>query len=117
MTRNLSTGTIIASLILGTLALGFYVISCLHFLEKGLLLNNAYLYASKGARETLSKRPYYRQSGTVFAMLGTIFAINTADVLWQTSWLFFVSMAMMFVTIVYAVISSASMEKRKNDSR
>ena len=32
------------------------------FTERGFLLNNAYIYATKEERETMDKKPYYRQS-------------------------------------------------------
>lgn len=49
------------------------VISVLQFKEKGVLLNNAYIYASKQERENMDKTPHYRQSGIVFALISAIF--------------------------------------------
>ena len=37
-------------------------ISIIQFRQKGFLLNNAYIYASKEQRKKMDKKPYYRQS-------------------------------------------------------
>ena len=39
----------------GIIAIACLVISCLQLHEKGVLLNNAYLFASKQERETMDK--------------------------------------------------------------
>ncbi len=48
------------------------VISFFQFRNKGFLFNNSYIYASKQERETMDKKPHYRQSGIVFAFLSSI---------------------------------------------
>lgn len=39
------------------------------FMERGFLLNNAYIYATKEERKTMNKKKYYRQSAVVFCLL------------------------------------------------
>ena len=39
------------------------------FMERGFLLNNAYIYATKEERKTMDKKPYYRQSAVAFCLL------------------------------------------------
>ena len=43
------------------------------FMERGFLLNNAYIYATKEERKTMDKKPYYRQSAVAFCLLSVIF--------------------------------------------
>ena len=105
-------GNTIAAAVLGTIAVGCYIISCFQLLGKGFLLNNAYLYASKKERETMDKKPYYRQSGTVFVLLGTLFVILAVDAALQTAWLYYCAMGIMSVTMVYAIVSSLRIAKK-----
>lgn len=106
-------GYIIGAIILGIIAVVCFVISYLQFNEKGVLLNNAYIFASKQERETMVKKPHYKQSGIVFLLIGIIFLINSVDVILQTGWLFYCVIVVAVAAIVYAVISSIIIEKRK----
>lgn len=99
-------------IILCIIAIGCFIFSYLQFNEKGFLFNNAYIYASKQERETMNKTPHYKQSGIVFLLLGTIFAINALDVILQTKWLFYIVIAIAIVTIVYAIFSSVAIERK-----
>ena len=53
------------------------------FMERGFLLNNAYIYATKEERKTMDKKPYYRQSAIVFCLLSIVFVIIGLSVLFQ----------------------------------
>nr|WP_302227110.1 DUF3784 domain-containing protein [uncultured Marvinbryantia sp.] len=106
-------GYIIGAIILGIIAVVCFVISYLQFNEKGILLNNAYIFASKQERETMMKKPHYKQSGIVFLLIGIIFLINSVDVILQTGWLFYCVIVVAVAAIVYAVISFIIIEKRK----
>lgn len=92
---------IVAAILFGAVALGAYAFSILQFLQKGFLLNNAYLYATKEERERMNKKPYYRQSGVIFCLMGTIFAINALASLWEADWLFCVVMGLCVAAIAY----------------
>ena len=106
-------GNIIGMIILGLLAILCFVFSYLQFHEKGFLFNNAYIYASKKEREIMDKRPHYKQSGIIFLLLGIIWLINAVDMVLQTGWLFYVFIAIAVITVVYAIISSVIIERRK----
>lgn len=97
---------IVAAILFGAVALGAYAFSILQFLQKGFLLNNAYLYATKEERERMNKTPYYRQSGVMFCLVGTIFALNALDAFWQTDWLFGAVLGLCAVAIAYAILSA-----------
>ena len=51
------------------------VLGIRHYMEKGFLMNNAYLYASKEQREKMNKKPYYRQSAIIFGILSVVFIV------------------------------------------
>ncbi len=72
-------GKIICAVFCGILAIACLVISVMSFAEKGFLFNNAYIWASKKERETMDKRPHYRQSAIVFALLAAVFACITLE--------------------------------------
>ena len=106
-------GNIIGVILFGTIAIICFVFSCLQFNGKGFLLNNAYIYASKQEREAMDKKPYYKQSGVVFLLIGIIFLINTIDMILQTGRLFYLVIGIVIVAIVYAIVSSVMIRKKQ----
>lgn len=104
---------IIGAIVLGAIAIICFVISILQFKEKGFLFNNAYIGVSKQDRETMNKKPHYKQSGIVFALIGIIFLINTVEIILQTKWLLYLGITVEIAVVVYAIISSIAIEKRK----
>ena len=106
-------GNIIAGLIVGIAAIACFVLSYLQFHEKGFLMNNAYIYASQKERETMDKKPHYRQSGIVFFMLGVIFLLNALEMILETGWLFYVVIVLVIMVMIYAIVSSVAIERRK----
>lgn len=106
-------GVWITAAVLFLVSLGAFVMSIRSFREKGFLLNNAYLYASKREREAMDKKPYYRQSAIVFAMIGVIFLLNGLALLLRADWMFYGVGAVVQITAIYAVGSSMRIEKKK----
>jgi fatty acid desaturase len=82
-----------------------FLLSVRSFQEKGFLLNNAYLYASRQERENMDKKPHYRQSAIVFLLLGCIFFLNGLQVLLSATWIFYAVMVLVIVTLGYAIVS------------
>ena len=99
------------TIILGIISIALFSISLMHLYEKGYLMNNAYIYASKEERETLNKRPYYRQSGIVFFLFGLIALLNAFNVELKSFKLFIFIILLVVFTIVYAIISTKKIEK------
>lgn len=89
-----------------------FIFSYLQFSEKGFLLNNSYIFASKQEREKLNKKPYYKQSGVVFLLLGIVFLTMALDTIFKEHLLFYLTMAILVATLVYAVISSVIIERK-----
>ena len=83
------------------------------FRERGFLLNNAFLYASKKQRETMDKKPYYRQTAVVFFLLGAVFLLNGLAVLWNVPALSYAATAVVVIAVIYAAASGIVIEKRK----
>ena len=107
---------IVISSILFLIAIGAFIMSYRSFKEKGFLFNNAYIYASKQERETMDKKSHYRQSAIVFLMIGGIFLLNGVSVFLSTKWIFFLVITLSIVAIIYAIVSSIMIERRKNDN-
>lgn len=105
-------GEIIIACIMFVIAIGTFIMSLRSFKEKGFLFNNAYIYASRMERENMDKKPHYRQSAIVFLMISIIFLLNGITVLLELNWGFYMVMAVVVVTIIYAVVSSIKIERK-----
>lgn len=110
----MQTSEIVTFIILLVISISGFIISGFQFKEKGFLFNNAYLYASKQERETMNKKPHYRQSGIVFLLIGIIFLFNAIEIIIDSGWLFWGSMLFVAISIVYAIISSINIEKKNH---
>ena len=93
------------------LSVFLFFMSVRSFMEKGFLFNNAYIYASKQEREKMNKKPYYRQSAIVFLLLGIVFLLIALAVLLEAYWISFVGVAVVIITLIYAIVSSITIEK------
>lgn len=93
----------------------FYIFGAMHLKEKGILLNNAFLYASAEERKTMDKKPHYRQSGIVFLSIGTIFALNAVQIITMSGKIFYLVIAIAAFTLVYAIVSSILIEKNNKN--
>jgi hypothetical protein len=102
---------IITAIILFAISFFAFVLSVRSFMEKGFLFNNAYIYASKQEREKMNKKPHYRQSAIVFLLIGLIFLLNALAVLIKANWIFYIAIAVVIITCIYAVASSIAIEK------
>lgn len=97
---------IITAIILFIIAVAAFVISIRSYMEKGYLLNNAYIFASKAERERMNKKMYYRQSAVCFFMVGIILVLEGLQVLTAAKWLFYAVMVVAGIVVLYAIIST-----------
>lgn len=95
------------------LALIAFAISLRSFLGKGAPWNNAYLFASPQERKTMDKAPYYRQSAIAFCLLGLIFSALTLEAWWLNC----VALALCLAAVIYALASSAAIERKQAAAR
>lgn len=101
--------------ILFFIAIVAFVLSVRSFCEKGFLLNNAYLYASKEERESMDKRPYYRQTAVVFLLISIVFLLNGFSIVLLNEWISYMAIAIIFIVIIYAIVSSVLIERKNNE--
>lgn len=102
---------IIYAVICFVIAIGALIISICSFREKGHLLNNAWIFASKQERGRMNKKPYYRQSAVVFLLIAVMSLLNGVGVLFDVEWVFYVTLAVAAVSMIYAVVSGIKIEK------
>ena len=102
---------IIIPSILFAVSVFLFFMSVRSFMEKGFLFNNAYIYASEQEREKMNKKPYYRQSAIVFLLFGIVFLLLALAVLLEAYWISFVGVAVVIITLIYAIVSSITIKK------
>jgi len=99
--------------ILFLIALVSFVISYFQFKEKGFLFNNAYIYATKTERAKLNKKPYYRQTAIVFAMIGVQFFLLALQLIVHEGWINIAVSGVIVILIVYAILSTIKIACQK----
>ena len=109
-------GTIIGACVVFALAAVWIAMGIVSLCERGFLFNNAYIWASKKEREKMDKKPYYRQTGIVFILIGIMIVLFGFDVLLRTGWIWLFGILFGLGIGVYAVISTIRIEKRKKNS-
>ena len=82
------------------------VISIRSFGNRGFLLNNAYLYASKEDRKKMDKKPYYRQTAIVFLLLSIVFVIIGASIVLRNTRINLLEIPLILGTVIYAIAST-----------
>ena len=110
----MNTGELITVIFLFAAAVLLLSLSLRHFLERGYLLNNAYIYASKKERQTMDRKPYYRQSAIVFGILGIVFIVIALSVLNHNSRILILEGLLMAGLVIYAVVSSVLISRKKS---
>ena len=108
----MSTGELVAAIIDFVLSVILMVLGIRHFREKGFLLNNAWLYASKEQRAEINKKPYYRQSAIVFCILSAVFIVVGMSLVLQNDRIMLFEIPLISGTIIYAIVSSVRIDKQ-----
>ena len=109
----MGTGTLITAIAVFLLAGVLLFLGIRHLLERGYLLNNAWIYASKEERARLNKKPYYRQSGIVFCLLGLLFVVIGLYALLKNSALLWLEAALAVGAVAYAIVSTLRIMKEE----
>ena len=65
----------------------------------------------------MNKKPHYRQSAIVFLLIALIFLLNGLSILLKTDWILYIAIAVMIITLIYAIVSSITIEKIINGSK
>ena len=103
----------IALVIVFAIAGVFLLFGIRSFFERGFLLNNAYLYASKEERKTMNKKPYYKQSAVVFCILSAVFLVIGLSLLCQNDKIVLLEIPLIVGAIVYAIASTVWFNKQE----
>ena len=103
---------IVLAIILFVIAGVLLLFAIRSFLERGFLLNNAYIYATKEERQTMEKKQYYRQSAVVFCVLSVVFVIIGLSVLFRNGNIALLVIPLAVAAIIYAVVSTVLNNKR-----
>ena len=106
---------IITAIVIILISIAAFLMSIRSFLEKGFLLNNAYLFATEKEREAMDKAPYYKQSALIFALIGLIFLLNGLSLLFHIGWIGWIVAAVVVIALIYAIASSITIAKRKKN--
>ena len=106
-------GDIVVAIALLAVSLFTFILSIRSFMEKGFLLNNAYIYASKKEREEMNKKPYYRQTAIIFLFITIIFLTLSLAILLNIGRLAYIAEAIIPIMLIYAVVSGIAIEKAK----
>lgn len=106
---------IATAIVLFVISASAFVMGICSFAEKGFLLNNAYIHASEQERESMNKKPYYRQSGIVFLLTGLIFLFNGFNLIFNADWIFYIIIAIVIIIFIYAIVSSIRIEKNNKN--
>ena len=104
---------IVLGIILFLVAAGSLVLGILQLLQKGPLINNAWLYADEKQRRTMNKTPHYRQSGIVFSMIGIQFGMLGVFCLTKLHIFMYMEFAVIGLVVIYAVVSSVMIGGRE----
>ncbi len=107
------TEDVVAGIVMLVIAVFGVVGAVLSYMEKGFVLNNAYIYASKEERKKMDKKPYYKQSAIVFTLLSVSLVLLGISFLCIRPGLVVLAMIDMAVTVVYAITSTIKILKKR----
>lgn len=107
----MKSGELVTAIVMFALAALLLVFAILHFLERGWLMNNAWIYASKKERETIDKKSWYRQSAIVFSLLSAMFLVIGLALVLQNYKLQLLEIPLLAAVLIYAIVSTVRINK------
>ena len=111
----MTTSEIITAIVVFVIAIALAVISYRSFKNRGFLLNNAYLFASKEQREAMDKKPHYKQSAIVFLLLSVVFIVIGLSIVFNDSRINLIEIPLIIGVLVYAIISSIQISRNEKN--
>lgn len=100
-------------IILVFLTIGSLVFSILGFIGKDIILDDAYIKASKEEREKMDKKAYRLQGAIIFLFLFAITLCNLLRAVLHLAWFTYVAFAIGAIGIIYAIISHYKIKKNQ----
>ena len=107
----MSAGELTAVIIVFTLAGILLITGIMQFKEKGVLLNNAYLFASREQREIMNKKTYYRQTAIIFCILSAVFIVVGVSLVFRNDSILMIEIPLIASVMIYAIVSSVRINK------
>ena len=108
----MTTAELVIAIVMFVIAGLLILLSIRSFLERGFVLNNAYIYASKEERNSMNKKPYYRQTAIVFCLLSLVFIIIGLSVILRNSKIELLQIPVIAGAIIYTVVSTIQINKQ-----
>ena len=107
----MTTGELVTAILMFVIAGILLLFSIRSFLERGFLLNNAYLYASKEERKAMNKKPYYRQTAIVFCILSAVFIVIGLSLVLQNDKIMLLEIPLILGAVIYAIASAVRINR------
>ncbi len=107
----METWQIISALIIGLISVSLFTYSYFTSREKGPILSNTYLFATREERERMDLSAEYHLVTVVFRILGLIFLLLTAKILTSWVWLNYLMGILIVYVMIYAIKESVKSEK------
>lgn len=108
----MTTAETIAAIIVFAIAAITAFCAVRSFKERGFLLNNAYIYASREERAAMDKKPCYRQSAIVFCLLSLVFLVIGLAIVLHNYTIELLEIPLVAATVIYAVVSTVRIRKK-----
>ena len=109
----MTTGELVTAILMFVIAGILLLFSIRSFLERGFLLNNAYLYASKEERKSMNKKPYYRQTAIVFCILSAVFIVIGLSLVLQKDKIMLLEIPLILGAVIYAIASAVRISREE----
>ena len=89
------------------------VLSFMQFMGYGALINNLYDPESDGDKD---KKPYFRQTGIVLALLAAILVCNSMALLLHLKWIFAVVGVLVAGLVAYTLVSTILLNRKNQEN-
>lgn len=103
---------IIGIALCGVFAVTALILGILQLCERGVPLNNAYLFASKEERLKMNKSPRFRQSGIVLLLCGGTLTTIDLSIVFNVSALLYLGFGLIGAALIYAIVSEIVIQKK-----
>ena len=82
--------------------------------EKGMPLNNSYIFASEKERAAMDKKPLYRQTGIVFLIVGIgLLVVSVLLFTLKDIRAFYLLIPIFILAVGYSIVSEVLMSRKK----
>lgn len=97
---------IIGTIIILFISLISFIISYFQFKERGFVFNNSYIYATKKERNSMNKKPLYRESSIVFFLFGIAFLSMGLSIITNIIYFIYLTYSIFAIVVGFVVIKA-----------